>query len=348
MSDTLPNASTINKIRKLMALADKKSGATEHEALAATAKVQELLQEYGLSMAEIEAGGGSTGDDGKREKTVIKRSSMYRWQRELMETIAEANFCMHHIKEERDEKTGRWTKRHQLIGRSVNVISVQLMYDYLVTTMKKLVKEAGHAPGTHNEQDYHFWLEGCSERLRERIEERARQSKIKSERKAREEEKRRQHPAYAGSGKNALVLSDVYHNEEELNLDLHYGYAPGTTTRARLEREERNRKVNEHFQRLMKDGVDEDEAWLIACGNTPERAKELIANQRKMEAEYEARPQRKSRASTSSRGPSWTKADQRDFDRRHSSSYRAGQQSGEDIGLDKQVTEEEKQRRLGR
>ena len=40
----MPNTSTINKIRKLMALADKKSGATEHEAIAATAKVQELLQ----------------------------------------------------------------------------------------------------------------------------------------------------------------------------------------------------------------------------------------------------------------------------------------------------------------
>ena len=44
MSDQMPNTSTINKIRKLMALADKKSGATEHEAIAATAKVQELLQ----------------------------------------------------------------------------------------------------------------------------------------------------------------------------------------------------------------------------------------------------------------------------------------------------------------
>ena len=344
---TLPSETIIRRVMKLLALADKKSGATEHEALAAATKATELLQEYGLTMAEIEASGGKTDDDGKREKTVIKRSSMYKWQRELMEMLAETNFCMHMIKEEWDDTTRRRSKRHQLIGRTVNVMSTQVMYDYLVTAMKRLVSEAGHSPGNHSERDYHFWLEGCSERLCERLRDKAQKAKEESERKKREAKAAASHPS-AASSSTALVLADVYANEEELNRDMLYGLEPGTTTRERLEREEKIRRRDHAFAKLKAEGVDEDVAWYIANGYSRERSEELVAANRKREAEEakrlaSAKP-RKSRASSGPRYSSWTKADQREEDKRNSMSYRAGTSAGTKIGLDPQVSNQEKKR----
>lgn len=338
-----PNASVIAKITKLLALADKKSGATEHEALAAASMAQKLLQDYGLSMAEVEASGGKTGDDGKREKTTIKRSSMYKWQRELMETLAETNFCMHRIVEEYNEDSGRMrrSKRHQLIGRSVNVVATQLMYDYLVSAMKRLVSEAGHAPGTHNEKDYHWWLEGCSLRLQERLRERAREAKEESARKEREAKARASHPsAAAGSTGTSLVLATHYLNEEELNEDFLQGLEPGTTTRERLEREENVRRRDHKFETLKAQGVDPDVAWYMACGYTREAAESYVKRRKEQEEENlrleSKRKPRKSRA-TGSRYRSWTKAEEREYEKRNSSSYQAGSQAGADIGLDPQV-----------
>lgn len=351
MSDNvLPNASIIGKITKLLALADKKSGATEAEALSAANMAQELLQKYGLEMAEIEASGGKAADDGKREKTTVKRSSMYKWQRELMETLAETNFCMHRIHEERDEKTGRKAKRHQLIGRTVNVVATQLMYDYLVSTMKRLVSEAGHSPGNHSEQDYHFWLEGCGVRLQDRIREKAEKAQKENARKERERQAAASHPSAAGGvGKNMLVLADLYTNEAELNEDMLQGLEPGTTTRERLEREEKVRRRDAKFAALKAQGVDEDVAYYMSHGYSRERAEAIVAQHRKEAAEEalkiaNAKP-RKSRASSGgSRYSSWTKADQREEDKRNSSAFRAGSQAGEDIGLDHQVKHEEKKR----
>lgn len=343
MSDqSLPNVKIIDRIIKMLRLAEKGSGATEHEALVAATKAQEMLQEYGLSMAEIEASGGKVADDGKREKTTIKRSSMYKWQRELMEMLAETNFCMHRIHEEYDPETRRRSKRHQLIGRTVNV-----MYDYLVTTMKRLVSEAGHAPGNHSERDYHFWLEGCSERLCERLKDKAKKAKEESERKKREDEKRRQHPSYAGATGTALVLADVYTNEDELNQDFERGLEPGTTTRERLAREEATRKRDAKYQELLKTGMDDMEAWYNANGYSPERAKALVEQYKKNAEEDAKRAAKSSRRRSYSSGPrysSWTKADQREEDKRNSSSYRAGTSAGSDIGLDPQVDHEQKKR----
>lgn len=334
----------IDRILKLVALSNEGSGATEAEAANAANRATEMLQRYGLSIAEIEAAGGKTPEGGQREKQVVQRGAMYKWQKSLMESIAEANFCFYRIVEERGDD-GRMKKRHQLIGRVVNVKATQILYDYLLQTMKRLVREAGHAPGTHNEKDYHWWLEGCATRLGERIETQAREAKEESARKEREKKAASSHPSAAPTTGTALVLADVYSNEEELNTDFECGLEPGTTTRRRLAWEEKTRQRQAAYDKLIAEGVDEDVAYYVAhMGYTMERAKETVEHSRKQLEAAASKPQRKSRAR--GRTYTWTKADQREHDKRNSASYRAGSSAGGSIGLDPQVTSDRK-RRLG-
>lgn len=347
MSDTI-SPKILDRIRKLAALADAKSGATEAEASVAMEMMQDLLRKNGLSMAEIEASGGAVSDDGKRERATIKRSSMYKWQRELMACIAETNFCVHIIHEEFDPDTRRKAKRHQLVGRSINVIATQIMYDYLVTTMKRLVSEAGHAPGTHNEKDYHYWLEACGERLQDRLKQRAREAKRESERKAREAKAAASHPASAGGG-TALVLATLYTNEEELNEDFIRGQEPGTTTRLRLEAEGRAKARDDKYQQLKAEGMDDEEAWYVASGYTLERAREIIAYWKKDAEEQAKRDAKNAKRKTNSSGPKYryTERERREDAKRASSSFRAGASAGGNIGLDPQIDKKEEMKRIG-
>lgn len=265
MTTEIPQA-ILTRIAKLLALADNKRNSSEAEALAAAMKAQALMQEYNLSLAEVEAAGGKA-DDGGREKRATGRRAMYGWQVNLMMTLAEANFCLHrvHVVYGEDEAgQQRRSRQHQLVGRKVNVETVQLVYDYLVQTMKRLVTEAGHAPGNHSERDYHAWLDGCSERLRERIKEQAAEAM-----KASEAAKK---AAGNGDGR-ALVLSDVYGTEADLNNDAMYGYAPGTTATKRREHEARVARQEARYEELKKQGVEDTEAWYLSHGYGAEDAK---------------------------------------------------------------------------
>ncbi len=327
MSDV--SQSVLAKINKLLALADNKRGATEAESLLAASKAQELLQEYGLSIAEVEAAGGKS-DDGGREKRVVKRGAMYAWQKALMATLADTNFCMHRIHVEFDEETKRRVKRHQLVGRRVNVEATQLTYDYLITTMKRRVRDEGYAPGTHSETAYHCWLEGCSERLRERLEEKAEQAKRDSaKRKA----------AGNGTGRE-LVLSDVYGSECDLNNDVLNGFAAGTTAAKRRANEEKARAFDAKYEELKATGVEDTEAWYLAHGYGAESAKQFATDWNRKQA----RASRRSSSGRSYRGGGWTKSDQRRAEKRDRVAYRAGSAAGDAIGLDPQAGHSEKKR----
>jgi len=66
---------------------------------------------------------------------------MYRWQRDLWEAIAEANFCWHWVVEKRVPHRRKkdklvTAKRHMLLGRESNVLAVRLMGEYLCGTLR--------------------------------------------------------------------------------------------------------------------------------------------------------------------------------------------------------------------
>lgn len=323
MSEIHDNSALMGRIAKLLALADSKKNSSEAEAALAAAKVQELLQMNGLTLAEIEAAGGRA-DDGGREQRTVKRSSMYAWQASLMATLAETNFCLHRIHRERDESPPhRMSRRHQLIGRRVNVEASQMVYDYLVTAMKRLVSEAGYAPGRTSERDYHSWLEGCTDRLRERLQDKWIEAK-------RADAAYKAKMAAESGGGHSLVLADVYGSERDLNNDMLNGFPAGTTAAKRREHEARAARQNAEHERLMAEGVPDTEAWYRAYGYGVEEAQRL-AN------EYEKKQVRSSRSSGRGRATGWTQADQRAYVKRNSAAYRQGAAAGEQIGLDPQV-----------
>lgn len=324
---TTETNSTLVLISKLLAKAQDKS-VTEAEAALFAEKVQELLQDNGLTMAQVEAAGGST-DTSQRGKHATGRRAMYNYQRQLMGALAELHFCIHQVVEEADEH-GRKSKRHVLVGRRVNVDGTSMLYDYLVTTMRRLVQEAGHAYGKTGERDLHYWLEGCATRLCERLHQKRRQR----ERESAEAEAARQAAMNGNGTHKELVLSDVYGTEADLNNDALNNFAPGTTATRRRKSEEMAMQQRAKHDALVAEGMDSTEAWYHAYGYGAEQVARYVAMD-KEDAKRQARNRR--RRGGRGRTSNFTMGDRRHHEKVNSAAYQAGRAAGDDIGLDSQV-----------
>lgn len=310
-----------SKIKKLLALADAARNNNEHEAQAAALKVQELLQDHGLTLAELEAAGADIDNDVGRKKEATDRRALYRWQQELMSQLAENNFCLHHVREARLTRPGFgertfMTKAHVLVGRNLNVNATLAVYDYLIDALDREARAQGFHTARKDHLAFH---DGAVSRLVVRLVEQRRAKE------AAQEEARRNAPASA----NALVLSDVYGSERDLNNDTLNGYPAGTTAAKRRERVEKEARRQAEENRLVAAGVDKTEAFYLSHGYSAESAK----------ANATAWAARQNRRSSRGRGwtSSWTKADERRSQKENSSAYRAGRTTGNAIGLDTQV-----------
>lgn len=308
------------KIKKLMALADNARNSSEAEASAAAEKVQELLQEHGLSMAMVEdAGGSSDSVLDQREKSQTDRRAMYAWQRSLMEALARNNFCFHTIRFIKEFNRGaeRKSPKHFLIGRSINIQVTLATYDYISETIRNLAEQAGYASSAQKERGY--FLEGSVSRLTERLAERREQAEQESKRKA---------SAIPGT---ALVLSNVYGTEEDLNNDALNDFPAGTTAARRRDREEKAAARSKKEAELIAGGMEKTEAFYVSHGYPPARAQELANDWNK----------KQNRRRTSS-GRGWTRSWNTASDRKHSQkvssqAYGEGRKAGDRVGLDSQV-----------
>ena len=303
MSDTM-EPKVVDRLRKLLALANNNTN--EHEAAAAMAKAQELMAEYNVEMATIEASGGKTEEGGVREKAKLVGRALYQYQRELMRSIADANFCYCFVHEYSDKQGEKTIKRrgYQLIGRKTNVATTVMMFDYLNQTMERLVPIGGDNRLRLSKFAI-SWKEGCASRLRERIYDRRVELEKASQTKANEHKTRAAHPGAAPQAGALMVLGDITQNEYELNMDFLYGQEPGTTTQRRLERDARR-------------------ATEVALPPAPEKvlSPEEKAKQDKENQKYQERWQRQNKAY-------WGRKDM--------SAYYSGQSAGENISLDQQV-----------
>lgn len=319
------------RIRKLLAMADTKRGATEAEAHTAATMVQRILQDNGLTMAEVEAAGGSTGADGKRSKEVADRRALYKWQRDLMASLAENFFCMHLIEEhlKNDGRRLRKSKQHVLIGRFVNVQATVNMYDYLTVAIRRAADEHGYDHRT-NEKQHHMFLEGATSRLRDRLADRRREREAEDAKARDEQAKRDRHPGAAPIVGTALVVADVYQSEQDYNTDLNMGLPPGTTAARRAKHAHEQHLMDEKRKQLEAEGYNWVEAWYLASGYEPDRAKKLADDYLAREAKA-AGKQRKERAYRESA------SDRRAWERQSSGAYRDGTRAAENIGLDDQV-----------
>lgn len=236
------NDKVVERVRKLLALAERRGG-NEAEAASAAAKAQELLAAYNLTMATVQQGGG----DGRREDA-RQKGGMYIYERELWRAVAELNFCMYFKSYKwwtRKTKYGTRDQRvfqHRIVGREVNVKSTWAMAGYLQTTIERLCRERltirmneQQIDGSRNTQYFTSWAvswrEGVADRLVERLRERRRDVLKKEAREAAERAKNA-----GGSSSTAITLASVAQREHDANIDFLYG--DGTSARWAADRVE--------------------------------------------------------------------------------------------------------------
>ena len=315
-----------SKIRKLLALADNARNSSEAEAQAAALKVQELLQDHGLSLSQIEAAGGSSDQPEAREKNVEARRAMYVWQQNLMATLAANNFCMHRVR----YRTVTWTdgknynsKWHQMVGRKLNMDVTLSTYDYLVSAMRRAADEAGYARRTNISDNTHF-LEGAVERLTDRL------TTMRQEREEASKKDEKARRASGGTGRD-LILTDVYGSEEDLNNDAMNNYAAGTTANRRRERAAQEAAREQKEKDLVASGVEKIQAFYMSHGYEETRAK---ASANRYHKPMNSTPG--NRRSTY-RARVYTQEDRAQDRKMSSSAYRAGKIAGDNISLNTQV-----------
>lgn len=300
----------VDRIRKVLALADR--AGTEGEALAAQARADAMMKEYGIEMATIEMTGGK-GEGRAQDGAEVVGLGREDWSRDLMDAIAEANFCSAFAKSEGDRKlklTG-----FTIFGRKSAVITTQLMFHYLYRTVIRLSRaEKG---------SQRFFRFGCAERITQRIRDRH-VAALEEQRKAVQDAARA--PSGASSTGNALVvvLEDYERSERDANNDFRRGLPDGTTARERTEREARYLAKRTRRDELMAQGISEDLTfWMVEWDMTLEEATAKEAQwkeDRKKDRPYRPRVDHAER-------------------RRQSESYAAGSRAGEKVGLDAQVTQ---------
>ena len=221
----------IEKVKKLMALANNNDN--EHQAEAAMAKAMELLAAHNLDMAQI----GKTAKGAQRKDNKLK-GGLYGWQRNLWQAVSELNFCMYWSIKGLQRGS---TYEHRILGSEVNVLSAQIMAEYLQGTVERLAREYAkvHFPGQSIFiRDMIAYREGVATRVAERLRTLRAERVREDERKKREAQATRNHPG-AASGGTGLILMDVIYSEEDANYDFLYGYEPGTMARRRAENEAR-------------------------------------------------------------------------------------------------------------
>jgi len=337
----------VDRIHKLLALS-KDGGATEAEARLAAEKAQELMTEYNLSMATVEARGGDSGAEGQRTKDKFERRQSYKWQRNLMCHLAKLNFCFCSEKFKYHAHTSSFDG-YELIGRSANVVSVQITFDYLVQTIERLARTEVGDPSQYFTKYAHSFKEGCADRVMERLQERRDQEIRDQERKAREDKARASHPASAG---NALVvvLGDYLQDEDDLNEDFRRGWQPGTTRKNREEWERdiaaekirRQELYNKRKSEILMDdpNIDPERLHLLAQGFSPETVDHIL-KPTKPETESQRRKRKEREERENQRY--WDRV-YRERSRLDSTAYSRGQTAGDGVGLDQQINESNKNR----
>jgi Protein of unknown function (DUF2786) len=268
VNEMTTNQSVIEKIRKLLAMAD--GNANEHEAAIAAAKAQELLEAYNLDMAAIGKDGGAFAP--RQDKN--KAGGLYSWQRHLWNAVANLNFCNYwYIR----GLTAGSQYEHRVLGSHVNVISTEVMADYLQQTIERLARNwvTENRPGKSIFiKEAIAYREGIAHRISERLW--AQRREHLAEQAAKQKAERERNAAQGINTENALVLQDVVNTEEDLNNDYINRWEPGTSARYRKDREVRQAAAERAAMEILRKQDEWDEAH-------PEEAAKRKARERKMQ-----------------------------------------------------------------
>nr|QIG67177.1 DUF2786 domain-containing protein [Rhizobium phage RHph_TM26] len=311
----------VQKVEKLLALANRKKG-NEAEAAVAAAKAQEMLAAYNIDMAMVEQSSGSSG----RREDVKHKGGVYLYQRALWRAVAELNFCLYWTSTKwvsRDVKKKAWggdftstiwsiQYQHRVVGRTVNVKLTQSMASYLEQTIERLVMER---LGNQNNLRFSRWAvsyrKGAAARIIEKVQDRRDQLEAEEA-----ERKRAAEHAAARAGVSTattLTLSDVRKSEREANLDHIHG--EGYSTRQAARRAEAAAEAAK--------AEAEHAAWAAA---NPEEARKAEEKARKEDEAYWARRRGGRRGSIK----------ESNID---SGAYWAGYDAAQKVGIDPQASD---------
>jgi Protein of unknown function (DUF2786) len=314
----------IAKVRKLLAMAE--GNANENEAAVAAAKAQELLEAYNLDITIVNR---RTGKHAARDDKT-RAGGLYKWQRELWNAIATMNFCKYYFY--RGLSAGSQYE-HQLIGSKANVISTEVMGQYLEHTIERLARQWVNAnrPGKSIFiKEAIAYREGVAANLSNRLWT-LRYEHLKEQEAARKAERERNKAAGINT-ENALVLQDVINSEEDLNTDYINKWEPGTAAKQRVQREARQAAAEAEAARLLREQAEWDAAH-------PEEARARKEREAAKSArEYEEWSKRQSKQ----RGRKETAEEKR----RRMPSFRTGYQDGDNVQLNKQI-DKNSPKRLG-
>lgn len=344
MLDLSPQAlSVLDKVRKLLALAN--NNANEHEAAIASAKAMELLAQHNLDMAVV--GESRTASNRQDNKT---KGGLYTWQRQLWNAVAELNFCKYWY----IAGTGKGqTYMHRILGRRENVVAAEILAEYLQSAVERLAQEWAKRQGMNVfKKEAIIYREGIALRLVSRLNDQRRE-KLSEERRKEAARKAAADAAHSPSGGTALVLASVIQSEDDLNNDYLQGWEPGTTARKRAESDARSaawaaewRVKREAAERARDEAELANPALKEARLAKEAEAQRLLDEQNakwdreweRKKAKREAYYQQHGRYPEDNKKKRLTKEELR----RTTPAFQAGYVKGADIGLDKQIDEQQR------
>lgn len=281
---TAPEFKVVTLIQKLITLS-KDGGATESEAALALEKAQAMMAAHNLTMAHIEAKQGATKET--RVKDAMSKGTLYTWQRALMKTVCRVNFCYMSVIQER----GKIPSGYEIIGRESNVTSAKDMFEYLLASIERLVRADVEDPTQYFTKYAASYRKGCSERLRDRLEDKFDREVEEQERKAKEEAQA------APQGSQALVtLRNWMGSEKDLNDDFRTGKPAGYHARNRAEWVEKNRTAEKAREEkkagFIAAGFSDSMAYYMSWGYSEADARKICEPPKETPKQAKARQQR--------------------------------------------------------
>lgn len=324
----------ISKIEKLLALGQNNDN--EHQAAAAMAKVQAMLEAYNLDMSQI--GKSGKGHQGAARKDQTGKGGLYGWQRKLWKSVAELNFC-HYLSIKGLQKGSVY--EHRIIGSHANVISTEIMAKYLQQTIEKLAQTWAKERGYHSVfvRDAIAYRDGMADRLVDKLAERRNQ--VLAEERVKEEERKKAEAASGVSTGNAMTLVQVISTEADFNNDYLNGWELGTSAKNRHEDEISWKAYQANMAAEKARKLAEWQAFQRAH---PERAAKMVADELAKQKAERLRWDRENRK-VAKPYRERVRAQTAEEKRRGLPAFNDGYCDGDKVGIDTQV-DKTKQERL--
>lgn len=299
------------------------AGRNPTEAAAFTARAMAILEDLNLDMSVLEQGDGSKAKRAD-EKMV---GGLYKWQRELWEAIAQLHFCYYwnqysfdktKVNKYRSRKNGErvmggYKFQHRLVGKVVNIVASRNMAQYLEQTIERLTREHVVDPANYWTRYATSYRQGIAEEVVGKILARREDMVADEARKQREAEERATQASMAGaSTSRAVTIASLVASEEQANYDFLHGEGAWAKREADQLR---------YQQRAAERRAKREAEWTAYKAAHPKEA---------AKAEEEARKARRHRTP-------WNYGMRSEKDTRDWSAYRAGRETGKNVGIEPQA-----------